>query len=448
MALIRAHQLDIMLFMSGMCGILTVLTAIPQSLSSKRKSILALMEFSAMLLLIFDRFAYLYRGDVSELGFFMVRLSNGMVFFLSIFIPHLVTQYLYDLYSHEGGLSQPPRRLKLCEVLFVIGTVLLIISQFTGLYYSFDAQNNYHRAPLHILCYVFPFLIVLLQESVILQYRKNLKRSLVLTLSVSIALPLVASVIQIFSYGVSLANMTMVCVVTAFFINALYDLNETTELVRQREIETYKEAQRKESLLFMQTAEALANAIDAKDSYTSGHSARVAAYSRRIAEEAGLSEEECERVYFAALLHDVGKIGVSDEIIRKVGALTEEEFSQIKLHPVYGNQILSSIQQSPYLSVGAHYHHERYDGTGYPEGLAGEKIPLIARIISVADAYDAMTSARSYRDPIPQQTVRQELMNGMGTQFDPRFAEIMVRLIDSDREYRMRESGTEMRSSK
>ena len=162
-------------------------------------------------------------------------------------------------------------------------------------------------------------------------------------------------------------------------------------------------------------------------------------YSTQIAREAGKSEEECERVYFAALLHDVGKIGVPDTIINKDGKLTDEEFARIKMHPVYGNQILSSIQQSPTLSIGAHYHHERYDGRGYPVGLKGEDIPDIARIIAVADSYDAMTSKRSYRDPIPQQIVREELVKGFGTQFDPEYAKIMLRLLDRDVEYRMRE---------
>ncbi len=193
---------------------------------------------------------------------------------------------------------------------------------------------------------------------------------------------------------------------------------------------------------FEQTAEALANAIDAKDKYTNGHSRRVAEYSTKIARESGRSEEECEKVYFAALLHDVGKIGVPIEILTKNGRLTDEEFEQIKLHPVVGGQILSSIKKSPWLSVGARYHHERYNGKGYPEGLKGKDIPEIARIIAVADAYDAMTSNRSYRNAIPQHIVREELVKGIGTQFDPEFVKVMIHMIDLDIEYRMQESAT------
>ena len=194
---------------------------------------------------------------------------------------------------------------------------------------------------------------------------------------------------------------------------------------------------------FEQVAEALASAIDAKDRYTNGHSRRVADYSLKIAREAGKSEEECEKVYFAALLHDVGKIGISGNILSKNGKLTDEEFGKIKQHPVMGSQILSSIRNSPWLSIGAHYHHERYNGRGYPDGLKGEEIPEIARIIAVADAYDAMTSNRSYRNAIPQHIVREELVEGVGTQFDPLFARIMTRLIDQDPDYRMQERSPE-----
>ena len=213
--------------------------------------------------------------------------------------------------------------------------------------------------------------------------------------------------------------------------------------LRARKADEYDESERRriqQHILFEQTAEALAGAIDAKDEYTHGHSSRVALYSRKIAETYGLSAEECDTVYYTALLHDVGKIGVPDHIINKKGRLTEDEYAAIKKHPVIGNQILSTISEYPYLSIGAHYHHERYDGKGYPDGLKGDEIPMIARIVAVADAYDAMTSKRSYRDAIPQHIVREELAKGMKTQFDPEFARIMIHMIDLDGEYKMQES--------
>ena len=225
-------------------------------------------------------------------------------------------------------------------------------------------------------------------------------------------------------------------------IIVIYRRNRKIELYQKNEMEDLRGQRRISQRLFEQTATALVNAIDAKDTYSHGHSIRVAEYSEKIARTVGKSEEESRMIYYAALLHDVGKIGIPISIINKNGKLTKEEYETVKQHPVLGNQILSSIKDYPYLSLGAHYHHERYDGKGYPEGLKGEDIPEIARIISVADAYDAMSSNRSYRRAIPQQLVREEIIKGSGTQFDPEFAKAMQHLIDCDTEYRMREKNT------
>ncbi len=191
--------------------------------------------------------------------------------------------------------------------------------------------------------------------------------------------------------------------------------------------------------LSMHIIKALAFAIDAKDKYTNGHSSRVAEYSREIAAKYGYTEKEQNNIYIIGLLHDVGKIGIPDAIINKNSRLTDEEYDVIKKHPVIGTQILATIKEMPNLSNGARWHHERYDGKGYPDGLAGEDIPEVARIIAVADAYDAMTSHRSYRDTLPQAEVRAEIVKCSGTQFDPKFADIMLEIIDEDKDYELRE---------
>jgi len=191
--------------------------------------------------------------------------------------------------------------------------------------------------------------------------------------------------------------------------------------------------------LFMQVVSSLASAIDAKDTYTNGHSNRVAEYSMEIGRRAGYKGKELEDIYMMGLLHDVGKIGVPDTVINKPDRLTEEEYNLIKTHPVLGCRILGNIKEMPKLSQVAKWHHERYDGKGYPDGLAGENIPVEARIVAVADAYDAMTSYRSYRDPLPQASVRAEIEKCMGSQFDPKFAQIMLEMIDEDFDYKMKE---------
>jgi putative nucleotidyltransferase with HDIG domain len=188
---------------------------------------------------------------------------------------------------------------------------------------------------------------------------------------------------------------------------------------------------------------ALAYTIDAKDRYTSGHSQRVANYSLELAKRMGKSEDEQKIIYYAGLLHDVGKIRVPEEVINKPGKLTEDEFNLIKMHPVSGYHILKDIYEDKRLSSGAKYHHEKYDGTGYPNGLSGENIPEIARIIGVADAYDAMASNRSYRDALPQEAVRSEIEEGIGKQFDPEVGKIMLQMMDEDTEYRMRQQEKE-----
>lgn len=193
------------------------------------------------------------------------------------------------------------------------------------------------------------------------------------------------------------------------------------------------------SRLSQQTVLALAEAVEAKDAYTEGHSQRVAKYARAIAEKMGYTESQLKDVFFIALMHDIGKIGVPDSVITKNDKLTEEEFAEIKKHPVTGFEILRQITELPGISEGARWHHERWDGHGYPDGLAGTDIPEIARIIAVADAYDAMTSNRSYRTSLPQAAVRAQIEGNAGTQFDPSMAAIMLQLIDEDPEYSMHE---------
>ena len=226
---------------------------------------------------------------------------------------------------------------------------------------------------------------------------------------------------------------------TIFAIILIYQGNKRIEKYREAEVENLKNQQKISQDLFEQTATALVNAIDAKDTYSHGHSLRVAEYSEKIARLMGKDEKQCRQIYYAGLLHDVGKIGIPIKIINKKGKLTPQEYDTIKEHPVKGDQILSGITKYPYLAIGAHYHHERYDGQGYPLRLKGEDIPEIARIISVADAYDAMSSNRSYRQAIPQQLVREEIVKGSGSQFDPGIAKIMQHLIDMDTEYKMKE---------
>lgn len=224
-------------------------------------------------------------------------------------------------------------------------------------------------------------------------------------------------------------------------ILTLHKLNTSLESEVERRTAELEESRRRHEVLSLQVVKTLASAIDAKDRYTNGHSSRVAKYSKEIALRAGKPVEFQDEIYFVALLHDIGKIGVPDNILNKNSELTDSEYETIKQHPSIGVEILKNITEMPNIEIGAHYHHERYDGKGYPEGLSGTNIPEIARIIAVADAYDAMTSRRSYRTALPQKAVREELVKGRGLQLDPFFTDVMIKMIDEDVRYEMRDDG-------
>lgn len=180
--------------------------------------------------------------------------------------------------------------------------------------------------------------------------------------------------------------------------------------------------------MFIGTLHALTSAIDAKDSYTFGHSERVALLSEMLARAAGIDEAIVERIYIAGLVHDVGKIGVPESVLCKPGRLTDEEFGQIKMHPGIGANMLRDIRQMEDLIPGVLYHHERWDGKGYPEKRMGLDIPLFGRVIGLADAFDAMSSDRTYRSALNINQVLQEIKDCKGSQFDPQLADIFLEL--------------------
>lgn len=184
--------------------------------------------------------------------------------------------------------------------------------------------------------------------------------------------------------------------------------------------------------MFLGTISSLIRALDAKDPYTRGHSDRVATLARQLAREIGLDEKTAERYHITGLLHDVGKIGVPESVLCKPGRLTDDEFAFIMRHPEIGFRILDGVPGMEDLLPGVMHHHERYDGKGYPHGLAGEEIPLIARVLCLADTFDAMSSNRAYRSAMTRDTVLQEITRCAGSQFDPELAPIFVGLDFSE----------------
>jgi energy-coupling factor transport system substrate-specific component len=205
-------------------------------------------------------------------------------------------------------------------------------------------------------------------------------------------------------------------------------------LVKRREDRMQRELAAANRMVEMgkQTVVAIARAVDAKDPRTGGHSRRVALYSKQMAKEFGLSDKDCQDIEWAANLHDIGKIAIPDAILNKDSRLTDEEYAIMKSHTIQGAKILSDFTLLDHVIEGAEFHHERYDGRGYPKGLQGEEIPLYARIIGVADAFDAMTANRVYRKQMDFGYVLGELEKGRGTQFASEFVDILMNLIKTN----------------
>jgi putative two-component system response regulator len=197
----------------------------------------------------------------------------------------------------------------------------------------------------------------------------------------------------------------------------------------QQHLEQRVEAQaRKIRASFLNAVTALAYALEAKDKYTSGHSQRVAETSVAIATELGMPQDSIEKIRLAGLIHDIGKIGVRESVLNKPSGLTEEEFQHVKYHPEIGEHILTPIVEDEEVLKMVRHHHEHYDGTGFPDGLSGEQIPLGARILALADSYDAMTSERPYREAVGVRTACAEIERSKGTQFDPEVADAFLRI--------------------
>lgn len=429
---ILKNQMDIMLGLCAISIMMVIMLLLTKFMSPRRKRILLMVEIVAALLLASDRAAYLYRGDVSQKGYFMVRFSNFMVFFLTPAVVLGFNGYLTDLLETEGKVEKIPRRLTISGLASVMAMLLAILAHFTGLYYTFDAQNVYHRGPGFLVAYIIPVVFPLIQFTVIQQYRKTFSKLIYASLVLFIFVPIAMGVLQIFTYGISIVNMAMVLVSVTLYFFSYLDINEVVEKAHEMEVEDLHKEQDSMKRLFNQTATAFVSAVEKRDVFSEGHATRVAELARRIAIAAGKSKEESEKVYYAALLHDVGMIGISDAVIEKAEDLNSEEYEEVRHKPELSAQILSAIEEYPYLSEGARYSCERYDGTGYPKGLKGEEIPELARIISVADAYDNMHSRKRFRDPLSYIVIREEFVKESGGQFDPIFAEIMLQIMDAE----------------
>lgn len=385
----------------------------------------------------------------------VVNIAANTLYFTSTFsLSYIFLQYVKSYVSQNNGIKWEK---VINRVMLILQFAMLFINMFTGFIFGFNENGEYVHGRIYLFVYIVPMYYTCVSAYILFKNHKLFKKKQIFSIITYMVCLLLGVLIQmLFFPDVLLALFT--CSIAVFIImfsmetpdyqllmKTLAELNALQKNLQQEVKRQTKEAEDKREKverLSQQVILTLAKTIDAKDKYTKGHSERVADYSREIAGRMNFSEQQQQEIYRMGLLHDIGKIGIPDTIINKTGKLTDEEFRVIQSHPVIGSEILSTISELPEIASGARSHHERYNGTGYPDKLAGENIPLASRIIGVADAYDAMTSKRSYRDTLPQEVVRAEIVKGKGTQFDPRCADIMLEMIDEDKEYAMKEHYT------
>ena len=319
---------------------------------------------------------------------------------------------------------------RLYQIIGYIATGNLFVCSFL---HSFGVLDYIQTLPLGQLMLVATLAVVLITTIRALRHSTDKTDRLVLAglivVFITVAIETASTYYMVTISGIFLGIGLLILL----FINILRTIAQIRNLElerRQKEMHRRREQMEKLSLQVLRT---LSTTIETKDEYTRGHSHRVGEYAALIARELGWSQEEIINLKNTADLHDIGKIGVPDTILNKPTKLTEDEYIIIKDHTVIGAEILKNITLIPHAAEVARSHHERYDGTGYPDGLKGEDIPLYARVIAVADSYDAMSSRRIYRSALSRQEICEEIRSNQGKQFDPVIAEVFLRLLTEDR---------------
>ena len=417
----------------AMTGVVLFVLGIIQKLSKKEEDGMTYLG----LVLILSAGYYSIETKILQIIYGNQTIYSYLVFMNLMLLPTLLLLYYMNNKENDGSPS-----FRIVLVLTFINIIVQIVLQLLNIRDFME------------MAFVSHALIFLTVVVVLANYgkmaRKKGRKATGLEMSALIILALGSIVDLGRTYVLKVGDLgkysrisMMIFGLIMLFIHIKRNIKNEIKTIEENKKYLEKEVDRKTKeirKLLVQSMNTLSNAVDAKDYYTNGHSIRVAEYSRLLAQRLGLSKDRQEEIYYAGLLHDIGKIRVPDSIIKKEGKLTDEEYEYIKLHPVSGYHILKEISASSDIAIGAKYHHERYDGKGYPNGLEGENIPEIARILGVADAYDAMSSNRCYRKALPQDVVRAEIVKGRGTQFDPNIADIMLDIIDEDKDYRLKQN--------
>ena len=319
-----------------------------------------------------------------------------------------------------------------------IGYVVLLNFVVSSILYLTKIKDYIETLPVAQILLVFVFILVFIHLVQYIRKNKQSKTDYILLIGLFLVLVCVAiesvSVYFVATISGIFIGIGMIILLFTNIVRTIQKIHMVEEKRHQLELEIEKKENKKITLQMM---ESLSTTIEAKDEYTRGHSRRVAQYAALIAENLGWSKEEIQNLKNCAYLHDIGKIGIPDQILNKPGKLTNEEFNLIKQHTTIGQDILKDITIIPHIDEVTRSHHEHYDGTGYPDGLKGNEIPIQARVIALADSYDAMNSRRIYRNALSHGRIYHEIQMNAGTQFDPEITKVFLKLMDNGSLYNL-----------
>ena len=370
-----------------------------------------------------------------------VRTVLVILPFLEIFTAGVMTYMISILLISATVPGRPKKALEtVMRGLLFVNSAMLIYGSISGSYYYFDEANMYRRGSGYLIADVVPFLMLLIDIVLLIRHGNKISRRVKIAYWVYMIAPIVAMLVQSISYGVQYIIITTAAGSVFMYFALLRDQADQYE----KQIKSISRLQN--GLILV-----MADLVESRDKCTGNHLHKTAEYTRIIMEQMRkdgsytdqLTDEFIEDVVRSSPLHDIGKIQVSDAILNKPGKLTEEEFEKIKEHTGAGRDIISSAidmvseEDSGYLNEArnlAYFHHEKWNGAGYPEGISGEEIPLSARIMAVADVFDALVSRRSYKEEFPFETAMEIIKENSGTHFDPKIVDAFVRAEDKVRE--------------
>lgn len=400
---------------------------------SKANKLFRLVVDAAFISCVFDIATAYTISYAANIPLIVNLLLNTLYFLFAYLCTFTGTQYIYE------SLHWYPSAHKFFDYFIsIFYAALLIANLFTGIIFSFNG-HQYNKGPLYYSTFG-ASLLLLIHIGIVFIVKHSLfnRRKLFLN-SFFVIMPFLFVGFQFF-----FPNYLLTCFCSCMVVFIMMFTLETPDFLELSYLRKFLESEVKQQTkqiierermienMSLETVQALAEAIDEKDDYTKGHSVRVASYSLKIGKAMGLPEEDLRLLHLAALLHDVGKIGIPDSVLQKPSKLDDDEREIIKLHTIKGGKILHNVKSLTFAEDVAIHHHENFDGTGYPYGKKGTEIPFFARIVSIADSYDAMSTKRVYRDRLSNEQIREQFIKFRGTQFDPEILDVFLTIFESE----------------